>query len=112
MTGDRHGPVGPDRGCGRNSWSRGGTVIDEIALHGTESLGTQEQSANSLTGLGNSIHYFIGRDHCLAYAIIPEDLQGELDATAVAESSDAPGFGFVWSISSRRYSEQTAAQQL
>lgn len=60
---------------GQNSWSRAGTVIDEIVLHGTESLGTQEQSANSLTGLGNSVHYFIGRDQGLAYAIISEDLQ-------------------------------------
>jgi len=60
---------------GQNGWSRGGTAIDEIVLHGTESLGTQEQSANSLTGLGNSIHYFIGRDQGLAYSIISEDLQ-------------------------------------
>ena len=60
---------------GQNGWPRGGTAIDEIVLHGTESLGTQEQSANSLTGLGNSIHYFIGRDHGLAYSIISEDLQ-------------------------------------
>ena len=60
---------------GQNSWSRGGTAIDEIVLHGTESKGTQEQSANFLAGTGNSIHYFIGRDQGLAYAIIPEDLQ-------------------------------------
>lgn len=58
-----------------NSRSRGGTVIDEIVLHGTESLGTQEQSADSLAGAGNSIHYFIGRDQGLAYKIISEDLQ-------------------------------------
>lgn len=60
---------------GQHSAPRGGTVIDEIVLHGTESTGTQEQSANSLTGMGNSIHYFIGRDEGLAYAIISEDLQ-------------------------------------
>ena len=60
---------------GQHSRSRGGTAIDEIVLHGTESKGTQEQSADSLTGMGNSIHYFIGRDQGLAYAIISEDLQ-------------------------------------
>jgi len=60
---------------GQHSASRGTTVIDEIVLHGTESKGTQEQSANSLTGMGNSIHYFIGRDQGLAYSIISEDLQ-------------------------------------
>jgi N-acetyl-anhydromuramyl-L-alanine amidase AmpD len=60
---------------GQHSASRGTTVIDEIVLHGTESKGTQEQSADSLTGMGNSIHYFIGRDQGLAYSIISEDLQ-------------------------------------
>ena len=60
---------------GQHSRSRGTTVIDEIVLHGTESKGTQEQSADSLTGMGNSIHYFIGRDQGLAYSIISEDLQ-------------------------------------
>lgn len=55
--------------------SRHGRAIDEIVLHGTESLGTQEQSANSLAGTGNSIHYFIGRDFGVAYAIVPEDNQ-------------------------------------
>lgn len=60
---------------GQNSSSRGGTAIDEIILHGTESKGTQEQSATFLAGTGNSAHYFIGRDQGLAYAIIPEEMK-------------------------------------
>jgi N-acetyl-anhydromuramyl-L-alanine amidase AmpD len=55
--------------------SRGGTIIDEIVLHGTESLGTQEQSANSLASQTESIHYFIGRDQGLAYIIVSEEYQ-------------------------------------
>jgi N-acetyl-anhydromuramyl-L-alanine amidase AmpD len=54
--------------------SRSGTVIDEIVLHGTESLGTEDQSATYLTGTAvNSIHYFIGRDSSRLYSIVPED---------------------------------------
>jgi hypothetical protein len=48
--------------------------IDEIVLHGTESLGTQEQSATYLQG-ETAIHYFIGRDNGLAYQIVPEEYQ-------------------------------------
>ena len=55
--------------------SRGGVTIDEIVLHGTESLGTQEQSANSLATQTESIHYFIGRDQGLAYIIVQEEYQ-------------------------------------
>ncbi|MBV8492109.1 MAG: N-acetylmuramoyl-L-alanine amidase [Alphaproteobacteria bacterium] len=55
--------------------SRGGTTIDEIVLHGTESLGTQEQSANSLATQTESVHYFIGRDQGLAYIIVAEEYQ-------------------------------------
>ena len=47
----------------------------EIVLHGTESLGTQEQSANSLATQTESIHYFIGRDQGLAYIIVAEEYQ-------------------------------------
>lgn len=54
---------------------RGGTAIDEIILHGTESIGTEEQSANYIAGPGNSCHYFIGRTHGLAYSIISEENQ-------------------------------------
>ncbi len=52
-------------------------VIDEIILHGTESLGTQEASAHSLAQSGEvqSIHYWIGRDQGLLYAIVPESRQ-------------------------------------
>ena len=50
------------------------TTIDEIVLHGTESKGTQEQSATYLQG-AIGIHYFIGRDNGLAYQIVPEDYQ-------------------------------------
>lgn len=50
------------------------TTIDEIVLHGTESTGTQEQSATYLQG-ATGIHYFIGRDNGLAYQIVPEEYQ-------------------------------------
>lgn len=60
---------------GRSYASRHGTVIDEIVLHGTESKGTQEQSANALANSVNSIHYFIGRDPGVAYLIVPEEYQ-------------------------------------
>jgi N-acetyl-anhydromuramyl-L-alanine amidase AmpD len=49
-------------------------IIDEIVLHGTESKGTQEQSATYLQGV-HGIHYFIGRDSGLAYRIVPEEYQ-------------------------------------
>jgi hypothetical protein len=49
-------------------------LIDEIVLHGTESFGTQEQSATSLQN-GAGIHYFIGRDTGLAYRIVPDEYQ-------------------------------------
>jgi N-acetyl-anhydromuramyl-L-alanine amidase AmpD len=55
--------------------SRGGVTIDEIVLHGTESKGTQAQSADSLASQTESIHYFIGRDQGLAYIIVPEEYQ-------------------------------------
>ena len=54
---------------------RGGTTIDEIILHGTESKGTEEQSADWLAGNVLSIHYFIGRTHGLVYSIISEENQ-------------------------------------
>jgi N-acetyl-anhydromuramyl-L-alanine amidase AmpD len=50
------------------------TLIDEIVLHGTESIGTQEQSATYLQGV-TGIHYFVGRDNGLAYRIVPEEYQ-------------------------------------
>lgn len=60
----------------KNVYSRYGTAIDEIVLHGTESHGTQEQSANYLASANKepvSIHYFIGRDLGILYAMVPED---------------------------------------
>jgi len=60
----------------RNFGSRGGTVIDEIVLHGTESYHSQEESAEYLTGaVRDSIHYFIGRDSDHLYSIVAEDQQ-------------------------------------
>lgn len=54
--------------------ARGGTAIDEIVLHGTESSGDETASANSLTGGGGrSIHYFIGRGTDHLYSMVPED---------------------------------------
>jgi N-acetyl-anhydromuramyl-L-alanine amidase AmpD len=54
--------------------ARGTTVIDEIVLHGTESKGTEDQSAEYLTGtVVDSIHYFVGRDSSRLYSIVPED---------------------------------------
>jgi N-acetyl-anhydromuramyl-L-alanine amidase AmpD len=49
-------------------------LIDEIVLHGTESKGTQEQSATFLQSV-HGIHYFIGRDSGLAYRIVPDEYQ-------------------------------------
>ena len=60
----------------KNVYSRAGTTIDEIVLHGTESHGTQAQSADysaSANDQGTSIHYWIGRDFGLLYAMVPED---------------------------------------
>lgn len=60
----------------KNVYERGGTAIDEIVLHGTESLGSQAQSADysaSANDQGTSIHYWIGRDFGLLYAMVPED---------------------------------------
>jgi N-acetyl-anhydromuramyl-L-alanine amidase AmpD len=60
----------------KNVYSRGGTAIDEIVLHGTESLRPQDASADyiaSANDAGTSIHYWIGRDFGLLYAMVPED---------------------------------------
>ena len=56
--------------------SRGGVTIDEIVLHGTKSLGTQEQSANPLatqTEVDPLLHR--PRPQVLAYIIVPEEYQ-------------------------------------
>jgi len=50
------------------------TTVSEIVLHGTESKGTSEASANFLQD-GARIHYFIGRDRPVAYQIVPEEFQ-------------------------------------
>jgi N-acetyl-anhydromuramyl-L-alanine amidase AmpD len=58
------------------STSRGGRKIDEVVLHGTESGGTEQQSADYLSGAnkdGSSIHYFIGRTTGVLYAMAPEE---------------------------------------
>ncbi len=60
----------------KNVYSRGGTAIDEIVLHGTESKRSQEASADyiaSANDAGTSIHYWIGRDFGVLYAMVPED---------------------------------------
>jgi N-acetyl-anhydromuramyl-L-alanine amidase AmpD len=57
------------------SVSRGGRAIDEVILHGTESQGSEQQSAKYLStknGEKSSIHYFIGRTQGVVYAIVPE----------------------------------------
>jgi N-acetyl-anhydromuramyl-L-alanine amidase AmpD len=50
------------------------SAVDEIVLHGTESLGTSEASADYLQSV-SGIHYFIGRDRPVGYLIVPEDYQ-------------------------------------
>jgi len=53
---------------------RGGTAIDEIVLHGTESTHDQAASSNALANSNDrSIHYFIGRGPDYLYSIVPED---------------------------------------
>ena len=57
-------------------YSRGGTAVDEIVLHGTESHRPQAESADYIAGAndaGTSIHYWIGRDFGLLYAMVSED---------------------------------------
>jgi len=61
---------------GAYSASRGHRIVDEIVLHGTESLGTETQSLNYLSGANedsHSIHYWIGRTSGLLYSITAED---------------------------------------
>ena len=56
--------------------SRGTTIIDEIVLHGTESLQGETESLNYLASANadsHSIHYWIGRTKGLLYAITPEE---------------------------------------
>ena len=56
--------------------SRGHTIVDEIVLHGTESLGTETQSLNYLSTANadnHSTHYWIGRTEGLLYAITAEE---------------------------------------
>src|SRR5215831_3051714 len=63
---------------GAFAFSRGKTIVDEIVLHGTESLGTETQSLNYLASANadkHSIHYWIGRTQSLLYSITPEDKQ-------------------------------------
>ena len=60
----------------KNVYSRRNTAIDEIVLHGTESRRSQEDSANysaSANDAGTSVHYWIGRDYGVVYAMVPED---------------------------------------
>ena len=60
----------------QNIYARRGTVIDEIVLHGTESLRSPQESADyiaSANSAGTSIHYWIGRDVGVLYAMVPED---------------------------------------
>jgi N-acetyl-anhydromuramyl-L-alanine amidase AmpD len=60
----------------KNVYSRGGTVIDGIVLHGTESHGSESESADYIASAnddGTSIHYWIGRDFGVLYAMVPED---------------------------------------
>jgi N-acetyl-anhydromuramyl-L-alanine amidase AmpD len=55
---------------------RNGTAIDEIILHGTESNASQVKSLDYLASKNSdkhSIHYWIGRDVGLLYALVPED---------------------------------------
>ena len=54
---------------------RGGVATDEIILHGTESLATEEQSANYVASAATSSHYFIGRTQGVAYSIVSEEVQ-------------------------------------
>jgi|EndMetStandDraft_8_1072994.scaffolds.fasta_scaffold52637_2 N-acetyl-anhydromuramyl-L-alanine amidase AmpD len=61
---------------GAYSASRGRRIVDEIVLHGTESLGTETQSLNYLSGANedsHSIHYWIGRTSGLLYSITAEE---------------------------------------
>ena len=61
---------------GAYSASRGHRIVDEIVLHGTESLGTETQSLNYLSGANedsHSIHYWIGRTSGLLYSITAEE---------------------------------------
>ena len=61
---------------GAYSASRGRRIVDEIVLHGTESLGTETQSLDYLSGANedsHSIHYWIGRTSGLLYSITAED---------------------------------------
>ena len=61
---------------GAYSASRGNRIVDEIVLHGTESLGTETQSLDYLSGANedsHSIHYWIGRTSGLLYSITAED---------------------------------------
>jgi N-acetyl-anhydromuramyl-L-alanine amidase AmpD len=54
----------------------GHTIVDEIVLHGTESLGTETQSLNYLSSANkenHSTHYWIGRTQGLLYSITPEE---------------------------------------
>ena len=54
---------------------RPGVKIDEIVLHATESGGDQTASLNYLAKADDrqvSIHYWIGRDQGLIYAMVPE----------------------------------------
>jgi len=58
--------------------SRGTTIVDEIVLHGTESLVDETGSLNYLASANadkHSIHYWIGRTKGLLYSITPEDKQ-------------------------------------
>ena len=60
----------------KNVYSRGGTSIDEVVLHGTESRRSQVESADyiaSANDAGTSIHYWIGRDFGILYAMVPEE---------------------------------------
>ncbi len=56
--------------------SRGSTLVDEIVLHGTESLVTETQSLDYLSSANkdnHSTHYWIGRTQGLLYAITAEE---------------------------------------
>jgi N-acetyl-anhydromuramyl-L-alanine amidase AmpD len=60
----------------KNVYSRAGTAIDEIVLHGTESHRSEAESADyiaSANDQGTSIHYWIGRTFGVLYAMVPED---------------------------------------
>ena len=54
---------------------RFGVKVDEIVLHATESGGDQAASLNYLAKADDrqvSVHYWIGRDQGLIYAMVPE----------------------------------------